>query len=244
MTYRIVLIALIAILISIGLSDCSSPQFDEAVPSISLLSPTEGANFLTGTTLPIQLTCTDDFNLNDYQVQVYTNEMLDMPTFWDTTVQKKILGQMVDLNLNLPIPLYTPTGSYTMQVFCTDKFDNSSDTVSLNFNLQNAIDNELPTLNLNSVPAVDTVVLFTGNNIVILGDVFDNSGLLRIAIKLYRYPNNTLYYEHPIINLDALTEYLLYETILPLSLGYYRLEIRVTDVVNNNLVKSVILKVI
>ena len=72
----------------------------------------------------------------------------------------------------------------------------------------------------------------------------DNSGLALIAIKLYRYPNNTLYYEHPIINLDALTEYLLYETILPLSLGYYRLEIRVTDVVNNNLVKSVILKVI
>lgn len=228
------------------ISACTSKS-DLEVPTIQLFLPQQNATYTTATPLLINLSCTDDASLYHYEIAISSPDTtLTQP--WDTLISKNINGQSASLNLHLALPNNLQSATYNLNTFCTDRLGQISDTSGVSFGLVNLNDNVAPNINILSPNINNTVNVFSGGTLVIIGTATDNVGLLDMKVYLqladvpFAYPNHT-----PIryVKLNNQTAYQITEVInVPQQEGFYTLHLVLRDAVNNLTTIPIVLKVL
>jgi len=226
------------------LSACAGVTANEEIPQLTVLLPETDAQFFTGYDLPVKINFTDDVNLASYTLQVSHTENFELANPWDTLIQHHIVGQSSELTALVSIPLYVQGGNYQLKSFCTDQFGNESLMAHTNFVLKNSTDTIAPTLTVNSFPNTDTVTIFANTSPSIIGQASDNIGLNKLFIYLYNAEHEVIIYEHPMVNMAAVESFIVVETLPPLQVGYYHIDIMLNDLMNNQLLKSYVIAVI
>lgn len=228
------------------ISACTSDS-DLEVPTIQLFLPQQNATYTTATPLLINLSCTDDVSLYHYEIAISSPDTtLTQP--WDTLISKTINGQNAQLDMQLTLPNNLQNATYWLRTFCTDRLDQLSDTSGVSFRLVNLNDNVAPNVNILSPNINNTVNVFSGGTLVIIGTATDNVGLLDMKVYLqsadipFTYPNHT-----PIryIKLNNQSAYQIAEVInVPQQEGFYNLHLVLRDAVNNLTTIPIVLKVL
>ncbi len=234
-----------ALLLSI-ISACT-PDSDLEVPTIQLLLPQQDANYTTAAPLSINLSCADDVSLYHYEIAISSPDTtLTQP--WDTLISKNINGQSASLDLHLDLPNNLQNATYWLRTFCTDRLDQISDTNKVTFTLTNITDTLSPNVNVLSPNINNTVNVFSGGTLVIIGTATDNVGLLDMKVYFqsadipFTYPNHT---PMRYVKLNTQSAYQIAEVInVPQQEGFYNLHLVLRDAVNNLTTIPIVLKVL
>lgn len=205
--YRMKKISLaLASLLVLGVSACkknddNTPK-DTTKPVITLNSPSDDDEFISGKVISVQGKITDDTELSQYKIEMHnafdghTHKKTGATAFtWDTIVN--ISGKEAVLNFEITLPVDIAAGPYHFIVNALDKAGNEADFAEAELVLKNAEDLVAPTLNITTNPAPDANNIITvdanTNEITLTGTANDDKGLKSYEIKLINENDNTNY---------------------------------------------------
>jgi len=103
---------------------CSKPdaQFDEEGPNIEITQPQAGQSYPKGTTLPVEVTLSENLGLHTYFIWLVETES-DQPYLVD---KQHLHRRQYEIDLGFPLD-ELPAGSYQLQVEATDHDHNVSE---------------------------------------------------------------------------------------------------------------------
>lgn len=225
-------------------SACVPEKIDLAAPFVELsLAETNPAQLHSGDSIGLILHFSDDVALSDYGIALQLPTPLIAPAIWDTLVEKKIWGQTVELQLQLPLAEQAVSGNYKISAYCHDSADRVSDTSSVWLHVLNAADSQVPQIDLQLPALNETVHLFGGGNLVIYGDVSDEVALYAVVLKLSNAAGLVVY--QSIANqMNGANSYLLEEVVaMPQTAGNYTLIIEAIDLANNRTMHNIAVQI-
>ena len=203
---------------------------DSVLPIVSVISPLANDSFVSNDILNIQASFSDNEGLKAYNMGISSD--LGNET-WEFSDSGLLNGEIAILDTNVLLPSTALSGDYQLVIHSLDISDNLRSTAS-SFYLQNASDTVYPTFDITTPNVSGMVTVFSGSNLVILGNVTDLNGeLRRLYIRIYDAANN-LYFEQSSLDLSGLGIYFLQEILpVPDEEGLYEVEVIASDIVNN-----------
>lgn len=237
-----------ALFVALGISSCkkdenSTPK-DTTKPSVSLTSPNDKDEFISGNEISISATITDDTELSQAKIEIH--EAFDGHTHlktgatafeWDSIID--LTGKQTTLNIKVAIPIDVAAGTYHFTIKVLDKAGNEADFVEADIVLKNADDLVAPTLNVVPTPSVgtDNEIHLHGNDkeLTLVATVTDDKGLKAYEIKLINKGTKVNYIDiDGELNgtSDGFTEKITFDDAWPK--GDYLLVIEAFDLKNND----------
>ncbi len=215
---------------------------DTILPSVLSTAPEPYDAFYTDGQMPVKAELSDNETIVSYALEV---KSLTNDEGWDLNFSQAIWGNPVFIDTVINIPEAALSGAYELLIHGTD-ISNNTTTIAVPFSLQNSTDPSPPQVNITSPYVEDTVTVFSGSNLIILGNAQDENGLLALKINLYDTDEDeTLLYQQPVVSLQGNNAYTLQEIVpVPAESGYYIVEMIITDTVNNANIISFVLKVL
>ena len=234
-------------LLLLGFMGACTPDADLELPMVQLFSPQQNQIYTNTQPLYVSLSCTDDVSLYDYKIAIGTPDTtLTEP--WDTLISKTINGQSTQIDWQIDMPNNLQNATYYLSTFCTDRIDQISDTSKVSFRLVNKNDTIAPTVNISSPNISNTVNVFSGGTLILIGTATDNVGLLDMKVYFqsadipFQYPNHT---PMRYVKLNNQSVHQITEIInIPQQEGFYLLHFVLRDAVNNITTVPIVLKVL
>ena len=174
--YSIILICFLSLLF---LFSCGNKKTDTEDPEITMLLPAAESVFFSGQNLPISLSMSDNQDLATYSIDIRMPNLISEN--WDTLILKDLVGQTVEMQLEVPIPFGIAEGMYEITVQCTDRFDGVSNIEKRQVEIIKG-DSIMPNVSLISPLANDN---FSSNDILnIQANFSDNEALKAYNIAI------------------------------------------------------------
>lgn len=231
----------------LGFMGACTSDSDLELPILQLFSPQQDQIYTTDQPFIVSLSCTDDVSLYDYKIAIGTPDTtLTQP--WDTLISKTINGQNAQIDWQIEMPNNLQNATYHLDAFCTDRIDQISDTSRVSFRLANKNDTIAPTVSISSPNISNTVNVFSGGTLILIGTATDNVGLLDMKVYFqsadvpFQYPNHT---PMRYVKLNNQSVHQITEIInIPQQEGFYLLHFVLRDAVNNITTVPIVLKVL
>ncbi len=226
----------ITLLFSVVLSSCKKDEVDNTAPIIASVSePLENDTLISGNELHVVATITDDVELSQIKIDIHSaadghsHGKVAASGYWEKIVILNLTGKSQSIHEYIDIPADVAAGTYDIIMTAVDKSGNTSEIVERDVFILNSSDLIAPVITVTAPVAGSSIT--TGTDLIIQGDVVDNSALSALEIKVYR--GTTLVSDND-IDLAAAT-YTINQTISTIgwTAGAYTIELVAYDGVLN-----------
>jgi hypothetical protein len=245
------------------LSACSDADTEAPVISDLVITPTPGQgtvcgaedslviSVLTGDSITISMTVTDDELLSQYKIDIHQNfdchgHSKLATTDWEVIDIVNITGTSTTVQRTIHVSDSATAGTYHFSIQVADHFGNSARTERFSINVLNSDDTVSPVLTVTLPTTADLTVSLTdsipNDSIVFAGNLADNvdlgtGGNGRVELRYWRDSSANvfmLYNESFFEGIGSSLDFDFVATVPPtLSVGGYIFEVRAFDGVNN-----------
>ncbi|MCF8256576.1 MAG: DUF4625 domain-containing protein [Flavobacteriales bacterium] len=251
------------LLASFTLAACSDADTEAPVISDLVITPTPGVGIvcgeedplvisvLSGDSLTISMTVTDDELLSQYKIDIHQNfdchgHSRLATTDWEVIDIVDITGTSATIQRTVHVSDSATAGTYHFSILLADFFGNSASTEHFSINVLNRDDTVPPVLTVTLPSTSDLTVSLTdtipNDSIIFAGNVSDNldlgtGGNGRVELRFWRDSSANvfmLYNESFFEGLGSALDFDFVATVPPtLAAGGYIFELRAFDGVNN-----------
>jgi len=260
------------LLVSFAMAACSDADTDKPVISDLIITPTPGQGMIcgsedslviaamTGDSITISMTVTDDEQLSQYKIDIHQNfdchgHSKVATADWEVIDIVEISGTSTSIQRTIYVPDSATVGTYHFSIQVADHFGNSARTERFSINVLNSDDLVPPTftvtaptalamtLLLNDTVPADTVPFAPNDSIIFTGNLTDNlalgvGGNGRIELRYWRDSTSNVFqlYNLPFIegtHFQSVDFNFMARVPGTLTVGGYIFELRAFDGVNN-----------
>lgn len=213
---------------------CIKSISDQQKPEIILQNAArlDTTTLLSGSNLAIDLAFSDDLELQSYNLAINCQSAQLFSSTWHSNITRNLIGSTAQASMHISIADTALTGQYLMQLFCTDTDYQHSDTLNHILQIQNSSDIQDPQINM-VLPTGSPITMFANGNMVLIATIQDNIQLHAYQVQLRKSTNNQNIYQTLPVFLTGNTIDIQEIVPLPTNPGFYELEIKSIDWVNN-----------
>lgn len=244
--YFIALCLSVATFASCSKSDDPTPVPVVKDPTITINKPTANQIFTVGTTINFEAMLKDDVKLKSYTVKIAKSTSDASATPFTYSKAGDISGTSYTSTLDIPIPASAATGTYNVEVTCTNDGDKKvTKTVSITINPVAITDQSDPAITIKT--PTDKQIFTVGDKINFEATLTDDLKLKSYAVKIEKSTSDagatpfTFSKAEDITTGDLLTYTSTIEIAIPTSAttGDYKVEVTCTDDAGKITTKSI-----
>lgn len=180
----------VTLLFSVVLTSCKKDEVDNTAPVISSVSePLDNDTLFTGNELHVEATITDNVELSQLKIDIHSagghsHGKVAASGYWEKIVILSLTGTSQTIHEHIEIPADIAAGAYHVIFTAVDKSGNSSEILERDILIRNSGDLIAPVITVTAPVAGSSIT--AGTDLVVQGDVVDNSALSALEIKVYR----------------------------------------------------------
>lgn len=233
----------LAVLAFMGCKKDDPPATDTSAPQITVTSPANDTEILSGNTLTITGNVSDNVEVNEIKIEIHPSDDGHTHEKAGATAYEEIRiiaakSNNFTLNEDFEIPADAAAGKYHILVFAVDKSGNEAPFVERDIIVKSSIDSIPPSLSLTTTPSPNMeneIEISEANNILQLNIlVADNDEVEDLIIEIENETTGQIIWEKEIHVHSTNKSIQESVTFLPAwAKGHYHLHIKAIDATNN-----------